>query len=84
MLRVKLALQKVVERNDSMHMRQISDLNEATAVAVLGKALHGSLVDLLVTFILLCYLKHFFFTVGWPPALWPGGPGGERGSRGQD
>ena len=48
----------MVERTAIMYMRQISDLDEATAVAVLGKALHGSLVDLLVTFILLCYFKN--------------------------
>ena len=63
-LREKLALERVVERNASMHVKLISDLDEATAVAVLGKALHGSLVDLLVTFIILCYLKHICFYSG--------------------
>ena len=49
MLRDKLAQDKMIERNATVHVQLVSDLDVATSVAILGKAQHSSLVDLVVS-----------------------------------
>ena len=51
MLKEKIALERVVEANAALHVRLVSDLDIATAVAVLGQANHAASVDLMVVFV---------------------------------
>ena len=51
MLKENIALERVVEANTALHVRLVSDLDIATAVAVLGQANHAASVDLMVVFV---------------------------------
>ena len=71
MLRDKLAMEKLIERNASVHVKLVSELDDATAVASLGKAQHGALVDLLGRFLFLTSFYNLHILVGRVTIVWP-------------